>query len=75
MFKSFVTAAVLKGLKLNLKCLHSMLIEIYFGWFSVGVFFTYFLLFSLFLSLDYYHRCYPLSVHLHGYPLQTFSIS
>lgn len=31
--------------------------------------------FLSFLSLDDYHRCYPLSVHLHGYPLQTFSIS
>ncbi|OXB72710.1 UNVERIFIED_CONTAM: hypothetical protein H355_005720 [Colinus virginianus] len=24
---------------------------------------------------DYYHGRYPLSVHLHGYPLQTFSLS
>lgn len=40
------------------------------GFFSLTVSF-----FSLFLSLDCHHRCYPLSVHLHGYPLQTFSIS
>lgn len=49
----------------------SVPIGIYCGLFFVGVGFT-----SLFfLSLDYYHRRYPLSMHLHGYPLQTFSIS
>lgn len=71
-FKSFVTAATLKGLKLNFKHLHSVLVEMY-----LGLFFTYFFpsLFFFFLSLDYYHRCYPLSEHLHGYPLQTFSLS
>lgn len=51
-----------------------MLMEIYCVLFSERVFFIYWFFFSLFLSLDYYHRCYPLSVHLHGYPLQTFSI-
>lgn len=54
---------------------HSMLIEIYCGLFGVVGFFHLFFFFSLFLSLDYYHRCYPVSVHLYGYPLQTFSIS
>lgn len=52
-----------------------MLIEIYCGLFGGVGFFHLFFFFSLLFSLDYYHRCYPVSVHLYGYPLQTFSIS